>query len=264
LRIEADFEPPEVAQHIGRDRSSVSRMETGTIPIAPEMLETLLTLYGVTDPAEREALLRFNRDAWRPGWWAGYAEDVEAALLDYVWLEEQSVEIQALNVVTFDGLLQTAEYARSLMHATNPDQDPDQVESWVALRMQRQIALTRAQPVRLHHVVSEAALRNLVGGPEVLVPQLRYILESCRRPNIDVRVLPFTSGVHIGGDFRIFAMPAPLDEIVCVDGPAGIAYLEPPGTGRLVAAYHRLVGAALDADESVALMASVADELETS
>jgi transcriptional regulator with XRE-family HTH domain len=264
LRTSAAVDLAEAAQHIGRDKSGVSRKENGFIPISAEVLDSLLTLYGIRDPAEREGLLRFNREVWRTGWWDGYADQVHGSLIDHVWLEERATRIQAFNIAAIDGLLQTPEYARALMLAQNPDQDLTEIENWVDLRMRRQVILTRSHAPNLTVVLSEAALWSRVGGVEVLAAQLRYLIERAQRPNIDVRVIPFGDGSQAGvvSDFRIFTMPEPFPEVVLVEATGGLIYREPPGTERILASYDRLEARALGPEESRAFIEAVADGLE--
>jgi transcriptional regulator with XRE-family HTH domain len=266
LRMQAGYELAEAARHVERDKSSVSRMETGALPIPQQVLEALLTLYGVTDPTERDGLLRFNKDAWRSGWWQGYTDEIQGVLSDYLWLEERATKIRAFSIAAFDGLLQTPEYARAMMLGFDPNNDPDQVENWVGLRMRHQVVLTQVEAPKLSVVASEAALRTVVGSPAVLTAQLRHVIDRSRQPNVEVRVVPFAAGIQagLGGVFRIFDIREHLGQVVCVDVPPGIIYLESPGTDYMVAAYDRLWDAALDPDQSTALMTSIADELESS
>lgn len=264
LRTQAGFELSEVAQHLGRDKSGISRMETGMLPIPSDVLDALLTLYAVSEPGDRHALQQFAKEAWRTGWWSGYADDVQASLIDHVWLEERATEIQTLNLAGFNGLLQTAGYARALMVSFDPTADPDDIENWVGLRVRRQAVLDRARPPHLLALMSEAALWSEVGGRDVLADQIRHVIEQSRRPNVEVRIVPFSNGAQAGhtSDLRIFLLPQPFGTVVVVDAN-DLIYLESPHSERPTAGYHRLLKNALDPDESVALMAARADELET-
>ena len=63
-------------------------------------------------------------------------------------------------------------------------------------------------------VMSEAALRQRIGGPEVLVAQLRHLVTMIEEhpDTLEVRVIPFSSPGHpaLGGSFHLltFASPA--------------------------------------------------------
>ncbi|MFI9462530.1 Scr1 family TA system antitoxin-like transcriptional regulator [Streptomyces xiamenensis] len=63
----------------------------------------------------------------------------------------------------------------------------------------------------------EAALRQLVGGAEVMRPQLGHLLDVAKLPNVRLQVLPFKSGAHssASGPYSIvsFAEMEALDAI---------------------------------------------------
>lgn len=63
-----------------------------------------------------------------------------------------------------------------------PDEDAEEVDRRVDLRIARQVLLTRTTaPVRLKVVVNEAVLRRCVGGNKVMAKQLRHLLEAACR-----------------------------------------------------------------------------------
>lgn len=105
------------------------------------------------------------------------------------------------------GLLQTPDYARALIGSFYRDDSPEDIERRVELRMKRQSIVTRkADPVRLELLLHESALRRVVGGPKVMAQQLRHLAEMGKRPNIDVRVHPYSAGCAHGllhGPFMI-------------------------------------------------------------
>jgi hypothetical protein len=76
--------------------------------------------------------------------------------------------------------------------------------------------------------------------------------------------LPFTAGEHanLASGFRLFLMPDPFSEVVCVESEVGLTYLEPPNSTRYLRDYNDLVSKALDATDSIALMSSLAVEME--
>lgn len=64
-----------------------------------------------------------------------------------------------------------------------------------------------------------------VGGREVMRKQLNHLLEMSERDNINVRVVPKSTGAYpgLGGSFSVIASDL-----------GDIAYTESPGGGRLV------------------------------
>lgn len=94
-----------------------------------------------------------------------------------------------------DGLLQTREYARAVMPATDPDASDEQLSRWLEVRMLGQAFLQRGE---LEVIVNEAACRQVVGGPAVMAGQIRHVLTLSER--FRVRVLPFDAGAHASPD----------------------------------------------------------------
>jgi transcriptional regulator with XRE-family HTH domain len=66
--------------------SKMSRLETGRVGFKSRDIADLLTLYGVTDAREREALLELARQASALGWWHDYADVMPAWFEPYVGL----------------------------------------------------------------------------------------------------------------------------------------------------------------------------------
>lgn len=264
LRETVGLTMPEAAARLERDGSGVSRFENGILPLPQDDVVALLDLYRVRDDDRRAVLLDLADQAWRTDWWDGYADEVDPAMVDYVWLESRSIELRSFCMAAVDGLLQVASYARAVLRSCHPDESERQVDRWVELCLMRQAILERSEPPRLSVVLDEGVLHRPIGGPRVLAAQLRQIAERAARPQVDVRVLPFDAGPHPGvmGGFRLFVLPEPVEELACVESPGGLVFLEPPQAGRFVLAHEQLLAAALGPDESIKLMLATADELE--
>ena len=67
--------------------SKISRMELGRVGFKERDVADLLTLYGVTDDAERDALLSLAREANSPGWWHHYGDVLPGWFQSYLGLE---------------------------------------------------------------------------------------------------------------------------------------------------------------------------------
>jgi hypothetical protein len=84
----------------------------------------------------------------------------------------------------------------------------DERERLVEVRLQRQSLLTRRLPLapRMEVVLSEAALLRIVGSPATIAEQLRHLLRVDGRPNVAIRVLPLSCGLHRGVEAGTFVM----------------------------------------------------------
>jgi transcriptional regulator with XRE-family HTH domain len=210
--------------------SKISRMELGRVSFKERDVDDLLTLYGVTDTAEREALLDLARKANSPGWWHRYNDLLPVWFQVYVGLEDAATLIRTYEVQFIPGLLQTADYARAIMSVGQAAAPQDEVERRVRLRAERQKLLTRAgaRP-RLWAVIDEAALRRLIGGRSVMRAQLEYLLEMLHLPNVTLQVTPFSSGAHAaeGGPFTLLRFPEPdLPDVIYTEQLTGALYLD--------------------------------------
>jgi Domain of unknown function (DUF5753)/Helix-turn-helix domain len=196
LREAAEISTEAAGYEIRGSHSKISRMELGRVGFKERDVADLLTLYGVDDPVRREALLELAEQANRPGWWQRYADVVPGWFEPYLGLEQGAVLVRVFEVQNVPDLLQTPGYARALIAARYPDATREEIDRRVELRMRRRLVLDRPEPVKLWAVLDEAALRRVVGGPEVMREQLRHLIEVSRRPNVTVQVLPFAAGGH--------------------------------------------------------------------
>ncbi|MFJ5547200.1 helix-turn-helix domain-containing protein [Streptomyces sp. NPDC093225] len=212
--------------------AKVAKMERGLVPMRDPDVRALCHLYGETDAALIDGLLglaRLDRERRRAkGWWQqAYGKD---AFAEYVSMEDVATRIRTWQLSLVPGLLQTPEYIRALAVTGDWWMDrPDEIEVMVEARLKRQARLWGDEPLQLHAVIWEAALRQEVGGPEVLRAQLAHLVDMARRPNVCVQVLPFRIGAHsgMGGVFNVlsFAEPDALD-VAYAEGPAGAVWTE--------------------------------------
>jgi Domain of unknown function (DUF5753)/Helix-turn-helix domain len=250
---------------IRSSESKISRMELGRVGFKERDVADLLNLYGLDDAEERERLLALAKDANNPGWWHRYGDVLPSWFQSYLGLEAAAERIRTYETQFVPGLLQTVDYARAVVRIGQVTLKPEEVERRVELRMDRQRIITRPRPVRLWAVLDEAVLRRPVGGRAGTRRQLPRLAETGARPNVRLQVLPFGAGAHPGmdGAFTVFRFPKPTDpEVVHLEHTTGDLYLETAEeTARYAAAFEELSAAALDPDESSALIASSARKL---
>ncbi|MEU7932121.1 helix-turn-helix transcriptional regulator [Micromonospora echinofusca] len=214
---------------IRASESKISRMELGRVGFKERDVADLLTLYGVTAPEEREALLKLARDANSPGWWHRYGDVLPSWFQSYLGLEAAAVLIRSYEVQFVPGLLQTREYARAVVLLGHGRAAPAEIERRVALRMQRQRLLHRERPPQLWAVVDEAALRRPIGGPRVMRDQVAALIEATKSPNIRLQVIPFAAGGHAaaGGAFTILRFgDQELPDVVYIEQLTSALYLD--------------------------------------
>jgi transcriptional regulator with XRE-family HTH domain len=234
LRRRADLQLVEVARELDCSASKISRLENGKgIPRMPDVV-ALMRLYGVNDDDRRDRLTQLVHESREQGWWERYTDGVQAerfvmnAPARYTALETEAVRVRSFEVAWVHGLLQAPEYARAVLDALLSERTDSEVERLVELRLRRQEALTqRTPPLQLEVVLDESVLSRVVGSPEVMAAQLRYLRERSALPNITVRVLPYSIGLHRAhaGPFQILEFPDQVGaDVVFIEGPAGDTY----------------------------------------
>ncbi|WP_280482223.1 helix-turn-helix domain-containing protein [Nocardia cyriacigeorgica] len=205
--------------------AKISRLELGRTGFKERDIRDLLTLYGVTDDDKREPYLDMARKANDPGWWQSYSDLLPAWFETYVGLEQAATTIRTYEAQFIPGLLQTADYARSVIMLGNDDE----TERRVAVRMRRQKILHRRAAPTLWAVIDENALRRPVGGMKVLREQIEYLITISDMPNVRIQVLPYSAGGHsaAGGPFSILRFPEPeLPDIVYTEQLTSSLYME--------------------------------------
>jgi transcriptional regulator with XRE-family HTH domain len=209
--------------------SKISRLELGRVGFKLRDVEDLLSLYGVTEPDTRAALLSLARQANTPGWWHQYSDVLPEWFQVYVGLEEAATLIRTYEVQFVPGLLQTEEYGRAAATIGYATVHADEIARRVSLRMKRQQLLTRPNAPRLWAVIDEAALRRPIGGPDVMRGQIERLIEATKMPNVTLQLLPFSAGGHSGeaGAFTIMRFPeADLPDVVYLEQLTSALYLD--------------------------------------
>ncbi len=258
MRNEAKLPMQWVADQLGWSQSTVSRIEAGKRVVTPEEVAALLATYRVTGE-RRDRLIAMARDAERPGWLETQPAGIPVQTSMLAQYETEATQLVSVDLLALPGLLQTRAYTSALMRAGGIA--PAEVEPRVSQRMHRQRILDTAVPPQLTAILDEAALRRPQGGPRVMAEQLEHLLVMVRRPNIELRVIPFDHGGHaaITGSYMLleFAAAGPLVYLgnratVFLDEPEDVAiYLDTTANLRAVALEH---------EPSVRFVAAVADE----
>lgn len=118
---------------------------------------------------------------------------------------EVLIESEVLSRFSYDpllvpGLLQTEAYARAVFAGHCPPFSEEIVDQHTEARLGRQKLLTRDPMAELSFIIGEEALRNLVGGVEVVRGQWQQLLEVSTLRDVEVQVMSTGGGFHAGLD----------------------------------------------------------------
>jgi transcriptional regulator with XRE-family HTH domain len=254
LRKHKGFGVKDVGEYIGRSSAYVARFEAGTYPVDGDELVKLMDLYGVSDLEDRSKLLRLAQEVTKRGWWEGYLTDTTFA--DYVWAESNAHTIDAFVLATVHGLLQTPDFARTILEAGPQRADEKQVSRFLEARVMRSQLLQSDNPPQARFLLHESTLRQDWMGSAIIAAQLRHILSVAEFPNVRIRVLPVASWAHIaagvGTGFTTLEMRDSWPTLVYVDTPIGAVVAETPDIDSFTETYDALWnGDALDEQRTV-------------
>lgn len=181
----------EFAAEIGRDPGVLSRWETGERTPKPEQVAQILTALGINGERYEEIVaLAYGTDATM--WVATSLPEQRQQLAAFIDYEQKAKTVTEVSPLLVPGLLQTRDYMQSMM--ASADIAPSEVVTRVAIRMSRRDVLTRSNPLQLLALVGEGVLHQVIGNRNTMIEQFRHLLDMCRYPNVDFRIIPYDSG----------------------------------------------------------------------
>ncbi|MGH3934147.1 MAG: helix-turn-helix domain-containing protein [Pseudonocardiaceae bacterium] len=258
LREAAGVSRPDAAAAIGCSEPRIGHIETGrNAPSKSDLIVLVERLYGA-DETTLAALEELREEASKRGWWSTYR--LPKWLAGYVGLETDAISLRCLDIEIIPGLLQTEQYMRRLYTLSAPP-PAKEIDRLVRARLQRQSRLTGPDALQLSAVVSQGALERCARDKAVADAQLAQLRERAAWPNVDLRVLPFDLGLHVGtGPFTVLAFPDHLlpDAAYQEYAVGGHIIDDPLVVARLATLFDELRGQSLDADESLAMIAQLA------
>lgn len=185
------------------------------------------------------------------------------------WFQQWArLEREAVSLCTYEcrlvpGLLQSEEYARAVFEGTVPVTPDDQLENFMAKRMERQRMLFERPTTPFSFIVEEHVFRRRFGDAGRMRGMFDRVLELSAPRNVTLQVVPLEAGLH-----------------ACLDGPVRLletpqgqrlGYSEGQQNGRLISdpkevsllqqRYDTLRSQALNAKDSRGLLERLRGEL---
>lgn len=247
------------------------RIETGRTSLRSLDVEAMCRVYGA--PADlTESLMVLARDTKARGWWHEFGAPLPGAFNIYIGLEEAAAQLCWYSSELVPGLLQTADYARTVIR-TNASLSDEEVEQRVQVRVARRALFNRVTAVpTVRMALNEAVLRRPIGGHEVMAGQLDLLVEAANYPNVSIRVVPFDIGMNHGiatGPFVMLGFPSLPDgretepATVYTERLAGALFIDNPGeVDRYDGAFTAIWTSALDEARSMSFLHEAAREFK--
>ncbi|MGW4198453.1 helix-turn-helix domain-containing protein [Streptomyces sp. NPDC005004] len=227
-RQEAGVSLEDAARALRVTPLTIRRLEKADVALKPLYVEKLLETYG-SDATEIAEFVAFADRANEPGWWHTYRDVLPSWFSAYVSLETGARTLRTYEPHYVTGLLQTHSYARAVLAGGFPNDNDEDLERRVGLRLRRQALLEKADAPTLWVVMEEAVLHRVVGGAEVMREQIDRLLEVSELEHVSVDIVPFTAGAHVGAcaPFTYFRFEEPeLPDVVYSEILSGAMYLD--------------------------------------
>ena len=250
-RAKRGWSQAELAGQLGYSNALVSQIEQQHKPPSAEFAAQCDVAFDTPATfADLQELLA--REAW-PSYFAPVIDAETRAIQVHEW--EQRV---------VPGLLQTEDYARSVIKAGMPRISPDELERKVESRLARQAVFTRETGRPMYWVVvHEGLLCHVVGSPEIMRTQLGRLIDAADSPDILIQVLPYSAYDHPGTDGPIlvfdFADASSSGYTECNGG--GMIVEQPEQVAGLVTSMNLIRAAALSPRESRKCTVRIRDEI---
>ena len=158
---------------------------------------------------QRGRLESLGQSAGQRGWWDAYSDTLGPEYTALIALEAEAESVRWYAPMLVPGLLQTEEYARSVISSGLLIAPPGEVERRVQVKMTRQKVLAREDPLGAGRGPRRGGGAAHGRRGEVMREQLAHLAAMAGRPNVTLQVLPLEAGAHPAttGEFTILAFP---------------------------------------------------------
>jgi transcriptional regulator with XRE-family HTH domain len=256
----------QVASEMRWSLSKIIRIEGASTSVSHNDLNALLNLYEVTDPGQVNLLTGLAQAARKRSPLGAYRDVAPQSLLQLIEFESVASAIRQFETTFIPGILQTADYARSVIQSYyNERPGSDKLRALVELRIQREELFDSDNPPSFHFILDEAVVRRVVGDDSVMRHQLMQLLEIAGRKNVTLEVVPFSAGLHPGmkGPFKILEFGDPADtDIVFLENSLGDTISDDPEETRSYGeAFEGLGKVSLGPRDSLVRITEIADEI---
>lgn len=244
FRTLAGLTQRDLGQRLGVHEETIASIEQGRRALKPdhaEQLDQLLDTKGVLAVAVENLPERDKYPVW--------AEQ-------FIDAERQALTISSFQTQLIPGLLQNETYARAVFHNEIPLLSDEEIRERVAARIERQEILHRKVPTAASFVISEAALRDRLGGYEVYRELLQHLRECADLPGVSIQVMPLGRTTHAGLDGPFILLETPDHEFLAyAETQHGSLYISDPDQVSILARkYAMLRTQALNPEETAGLL----------
>lgn len=186
FRKRAGYTQESLARHLGYSAHFIASVEQGRRFPPTQFIDLCETALDAFDTL-RMAAGQLSRHRGLASWFRQWAH-----------LEQGALNLYTYECRMLPGLLQTPAYARALFANQLPPLNDEQFETQLAARVERQRLLTEQPNTAYSFILEEHLFLRRVGGVEVTRELLQHVLDLAERRNIEIQIMPLTSGSHAG------------------------------------------------------------------
>ena len=180
---------------------------------------------------------------------------------EFIDREREAVTLSSYENQVVPGLLQTPAYARAVFRSRVPALTDEEIDEQVAARIERQEILDRRVRPTLSFVLSEAVLKDRIGGEKTYRGQVEHLLASAELPCVSLQFLPFGRSTHAGlnGPFVLLETPEH-EHLAYVETQRGSILVSEPGEVSVLQQKHATLRAqALTPEDSRTLLENLGE-----
>ncbi|WP_405138253.1 helix-turn-helix domain-containing protein [Nocardia sp. NBC_01388] len=257
LRQSAGLSGSELARRADWHQTRVPKIEYGKTKPSIADIQVWCTLTGAENEIPNLVATLRNIDAAYREWRRTLSGGTKQKQHEILRLMQQSKVIRAFQPSLIPGLLQTAEYAATVLRRSIKFHGiPDDLDEGVAKRIERQQILYRGDR-RFHILVGEQALYNNVGRDSVMIGQLDRLLAAMGLPRVTFGIVPMRTELPMQlTNFVMFDQRRVTVESISAE----LTITQP----REIKLYHRtfdvLVGQSASGDDARALIRAALDK----
>ncbi|WP_329133505.1 helix-turn-helix transcriptional regulator [Streptomyces sp. NBC_01476] len=244
-RVAKGYTQAQLAEAAIVSLAKLESIEQGRRPLTPDLARQFDMLLGANGLLEVGVEHLPDADSVIPAW-----------ALAFVDLERDAIAISSFENQVLPGLLQTEEYMRAVFDSRVPILDPDEIALQIAVRLERQEILQRRVPPVVSFVLSEATVRDRLGGDEVHLGQLRHLRACADVPGTTIQILPLGLTAHAALDGPYVLLETPEHEHLAYAETQRGSHLvhDPDEVSILAAKYAMLRTQALNTVETKGLL----------
>ncbi|MFF7155392.1 Scr1 family TA system antitoxin-like transcriptional regulator [Streptomyces sp. NPDC008139] len=186
LREHARLSREEFGNQVRFSKHTIASIEQGRRMPDADFVDRAEPVLGNTG-ALRKAHQHLGRQRGLASWFRQWAR-----------LEKSAITLYTYECRMIPGLLQTEAYAQTMFADLLPPLSDEQMEAQWAERAKRKRLLTERPNTAFSFVLDEHLFLRRTGGVDVTRELIDHILDLSQRRNIEIQILPLSTGVHSG------------------------------------------------------------------